>query len=228
MFHNINLAVFGVVAFFFVCGVALSIIPVVQKWRNARLALAALPLAPGDVSSVPTENTSPSSDGAKSVARNGGPVSREQRATDRDVRACTGLCLYCDKLARRPLPRIMLLRSAFDWLYRHLNVVPMNRWKVVVSAPMTAETEEWPSRVCPDHADIARSHLERHVANTQVDYARFVEEQRDELLEFTEYGMDERMLADANRIRRGKPYKRAEAGPNNVRVLGTAKKVNEG
>lgn len=222
--NNVNPMVFWLLGIFVMSGVVLGLVKGYRWWAARRLAAEPLPLAQGDSSSGPTESTSPSSDGAKANGRSGGPVSREQRACDREQRYETGLCLYCDKNATQPLPNIVLLRSAFDWVYRRLNVVPMNRWKVVLDAGLFDEAP--PKLVCPNHATIARSHLERHLAETQVDYARFVENQRDELLEYTEYGMDERMLADAIRIRRGKPSKRVEANnTGNVRVLGSAKKA---
>lgn len=222
--YNTNPMVFWLVGIFAVSGLLLVLVQGRRWWLARRLAAEPAPFAEGDGSSAQAESTPPSSDGVKSVGRSGGPVSREQRALDREQRALSGVCLYCEKPATKPVPRIVLLRSAFDWVYRRLNVVPMNRWKVALGPGLFADP--WETDVCPDHSEIARSHLERHIAETQLDYARFVENQRDELLEFTEYGMDERMLADANRIRRGKPSKRAEAASVGiVRVIGSAKKA---
>lgn len=167
--------------------------------RSARKLEAAMvaPIAPASFAlrdSVPPE-------GAKSPPRAVTP--REQRQEEVRARRDTGLCLYCDKLAAFATPQLVLIRPLLDPLYRRLNVVPVNRWKIVLE-PST----EAPHDVCTTHQAIARSHLERKVAENQVDYATFVERQRHEMYAYETYALDERMLDDANEVKRGKKQRK--------------------
>jgi hypothetical protein len=176
----------------------------VMRRRSARkieAAMVAIPFAGTRASSGARESTPPSSDGAKSVARAITP--REQRQEEIRARRDTSMCLYCDKQASFATPQLVLIRPLLDPLYRRLNVVPVNRWKIVLE-PDTEALHD----VCTTHQAIARSHLERKVAENQVDYAAFVERQRFEMYSYETYELDERMLDDANVARRGKKQKK--------------------
>ena len=136
----------------------------------------------------------------------GSKAPRERRQDEIKFRRDTKMCLYCDKPADHVVPQLKQLQPLLDPLYRYLNVVPVNRWKIELEPGI-----EVPQDVCRVHHAIARSHLERKIAENQVDYASFVERQRHEMYEFVEYSLDERMLDDANTIKRGKkPKKLAE------------------
>ena len=154
-------------------------------------------LPPSEPAFAATESTPPSSDGAQSAVRCGSR--REQRAVELYERAETGLCLYCDKHASHQVPEVRLIRSALDPLYRRLNVVPVNRWAIVLH-----HSVDDPFLLCEAHHAIARSHLERRMADNQVEYAAFVEKQRHAMYAYTTYELDERMLSDAQQIRRGR------------------------
>lgn len=147
------------------------------------------------------ENTPPSSDGARSVVRP--TTQREQRLDEIKARRETGLCLYCDKRATHVVPQITLLRPLLDPLYRRLNVVPVNHWAIDIAPGI-----EIPHDICGNHHAISRGHLERRIAENQVDYAAFVERQRHEMYEYEVYALDERMLDDANTVKRGKKQKK--------------------
>lgn len=97
------------------------------------------------------------------------------------------------------MPQLQLIRPVLDPLYRYLNVVPVNRWKIEVTLDITV-----PLDLCEAHHAIARGHLERRMAETQLEYAHFTEKQRHEIYEFEAYALDERMLEDANAIKRNK------------------------
>jgi hypothetical protein len=153
-----------------------------------------------EISEAP-ESTPPISDGVRSVAR--GTTPREVRQEEMRLRRATGLCLYCEKRANSQTPHLTLIRSPFDPIYRYLNVVPVNRWKIDVALVSESSPD-----LCETHAAIARSHLERRIAENQVDYASFVERQRNEMYEFERYALDERMLDDANAAKRGKKQKK--------------------
>jgi len=167
----------------------------------------AAPFALGDASSEATPSTLPSNDGAPSVVRlMTGPAltPREVRATAIRERCELGLCLYCDRHACRALPEVRLIKPLLDPLWRRLNVVPVNKWKIVTDVGVDA-----PYKVCDAHSATARSHLEQRMAENSVSYAKFVVQQRDEMFEFVEFALDEIMLQDSDRIRRKRPEKPA-------------------
>jgi hypothetical protein len=172
--------------------------------RHKEAALANLPFDSTPASSEAIESTPPSFDGVKVVARSGGLTPREQRQEDIRIRYETRMCLYCDKTASHVIPQLKQIRPVLDPLYRYLNVVPVNRWKIEVDLGIEAARP-----LCETHHSIARSHLERRVAENQVDYAAFVERQRHEMYEFEAHALDERMLDDANTVKRGKKQKKA-------------------
>jgi hypothetical protein len=171
--------------------------------RSKEVAPVALPFEETPALSVAADSTPPSSDGVKVAARSGGTTPREQRQEDIRIRHETGLCLYCDKTASHVIPLLRQIRPVLDPLYRYLNVVPVNRWKIDVDL-----TSDQARPLCETHHSIARSHLERKIAENQVDYATFVERQRHEMYEFVEFALDERMLDDANAVKRGKKQKK--------------------
>ncbi len=110
-------------------------------------------------------------------------------------------------------------------MYLWANVVPINRWRIEETPDV-----RFPHMLCEQHHAIARSHLERRIAENQVDYARFVEGQRNEMYAYTRYELDERMLADVNSIKGIEMPKRArkaktqapEAGSSNLRSIAKA------
>lgn len=187
--------------------------------RNKEVAQVALPFDDAPLISGAADSTPPSSDGVKLAVRSGGLTPREQRQEDIRIRHETRLCLYCDKPASHVIPKLRQIRPVLDPLYRYLNVVPINRWKIEVE-----QLSDQARPLCETHHSIARSHLERKVAENQVDYAGFVERQRHEMYEFVEYALDERMLDDANAVKRGKKQKKtAEVAPlqrPNLKVAG--------
>jgi hypothetical protein len=125
---------------------------------------------------------------------------REQRAEQARARRETGACLYCSLPASRATPRLVPVRPLLDPLYRRLGAVPVNRWRLELEPGTDA-----PIDVCEAHQSLARAHLERRVAEVQVEYAAFVERQRAQLYEFGAYGLDERMAREASDTRRGRP-----------------------
>lgn len=131
---------------------------------------------------------------------------REIRQEEIKVRQETALCRYCDKPAEFAVPRLKQIRPLFDVLYRYLNVVPVHRWKIEIEPPIDV-----PHELCEAHHAIARGHLEKKIAENQVDYAAFVERQRNEMYEFEQYALDERMLDDANSLKQGKKSRKTEA-----------------
>lgn len=155
------------------------------------------PFLPEPTVSETGESTSASFDGVKSVAKAG--TSRELRTLEIHERVQTGLCLYCERPASRQVPQVRQIRSVLDPLHRWLNWVAFNRYAIDLEPPI-----EIPHSVCEQHHSIARSHIERHLADNQSDYAAAVERKHNEMYEFTNYSLDERMLADANQVRRGK------------------------
>lgn len=136
----------------------------------------------------------PSSSGAYRDGRAG--TRRELRPLEIAERAQTGLCLYCGDHASHQVPQLRLVRSLFDPLYRWLNVVPMNRWAIELHADISV-----PFLLCTQHHAIARSHIERLITETRLDYALFAENHHRALYEFVSFGLDERMNADAIVIR---------------------------
>jgi len=194
--------------------------------RSKRQGARALPPPPvqADDSSEATASTPPSFEGARSAARAG--TSRELRAAEIAEHVGTHVCLYCPKHASRQIPQLVLIRPLLDKVYLWANVVPINRWKIDETPDIS-----FPHLLCEQHHAIARSHLERRIAENQVDYAGFVERQRNEMYEYTTYALDERMLADVNSIKgldnpkRGRRTKTLAANDasNNVRTIGAAK-----
>jgi hypothetical protein len=176
----------------------------ITRKRAEEAALATLPFPSTHDVSDQRESTPPSSDGVKSAARSGGTTQREARQEEIRARFQTQLCLYCDKRATHIVPRLKQITPKFDRLYRYLNVVPITRWEIIVDKQHSSDA----CPLCETHHGIARSHLERRVAENQVDYAAFVERQRNEMYEFEEYALDERMLDDANTVKRGKKAKK--------------------
>lgn len=160
------------------------------------------------------DSTPPISDGVKLVVRNGGNTARELRREEIKARAQTGMCLYCDLPATQAQPTLYLPVSIFDKLYRRLGVVPVARW-IVRSNPRSFFTfkdsqsinAEHPVCLCDTHHAMARAHLERKVAENQMDYATFVTKQRLEMYEYQAHALDECMLQDTVEIRRGKKKK---------------------
>lgn len=198
-------------------GVALALVGLVVRSRRGARALPPPPVLAED-SSEATASTPPSSDGARSVARAGTP--REQRILEINERSYTGMCLYCEKHASRQIPQLKLIRSTFDRIQLRVNLVPINRWAIELHPDVSI-----PHLLCEQHHAIARSHLERRIAENQVDYASFVERQRHEMYEYVTFGLDERMAADVNVIKRGRrPKAAAPEVSNNVRSIATAKK----
>lgn len=166
------------------------------------------------------ESTPPFSDGVKPAAKAGTP--RETRTLEIAERVQTGQCLYCERPASRQLPQVRQIRSFLDPLHRWLNWVAFNRYAIELQPPI-----EVPHSVCEQHHAIARSHIERHLADNQSDYAAAVERKHYEMYEFTNYALDERMLADANQVRRGKRPKAPMAEVRSI-TSGTSGKAVAG
>ena len=191
------------IAIFIVLFVVIGMFVLLVKLRRPKetAALTILPLVEG-ASFEAIESTPPFSDGVRVVARSTA-TPREQRQEEIHQRQDTGLCLYCDKRAAFSIPLLKQIRPVLDPVYRYLNVVPVHRWKIEITP-----TSESVAELCEVHHAIARSHLERRIAENQVDYAGFVERQRHEMYEFEVYALDERMLDDANTVKRGKKQKK--------------------
>lgn len=181
--------------YYVLMGIALfAVLGAVVSHRRAGVRAPHLP-PQAVASSEAIESTPHSFDGARSGPQRTA-TSRDVRAMQIEARARTCLCLYCDRPASRQVPQLRLIRPTFDALYRWANVVPINRWKLELEPDISV-----PHLVCEQHHAIARSHLEARIAKSQVEYAAFVEGQRDALYEFESYALDERMARDAERIR---------------------------
>lgn len=177
------------------------------KQIDAGASAREVPFALDGSSSEVTPSTPPSNDGGTSVVVRPPAPPTQLALTPREVRALsirdrleTGLCLYCDKHASRSLPQVKLIRPLLDPLWRRLNVVPVNKWKIVTDVGVDA-----PFAVCDPHQEIARSHLEEYMAQNTAAYAGSVVRQRGEMFEFVEHGLDEVMDQEALRIRRKRP-----------------------
>lgn len=189
-----------------------------MRMRRTGAAKELPPFSEGGPSDAPRDSTPPISDGLKLVAKTGGATAREQRKEETRARIATRLCLYCDLPATEAQPIVVLPISWLDGVYRKIGVVPVARWVVRprprggIFAAFFATSEQiaaaHPVCLCATHHAIARSHLERKVAENQTDYAAFVSKQRLEMYEYQAHGLDETMLNDANEIRRGKQRKR--------------------
>lgn len=211
-------AVLATVAFIFV---AMIMYKIIKRWfwnneprHDVGVSANSTPFALGESSSEATPSTPPSNDGAQPVVRlmTGTALTpREVRAGAIRERCEQGLCLYCDRNASRALPEVRLIKPLLDPLWRRLNVVPVNKWKIVTDVGVDA-----PYKVCDAHSATARSHLEQRMAENSVAYAKFVVQQRDEMFEFVEFALDEIMLQDSDRIRRKRPEK-----PVIQRAMGT-------
>lgn len=183
--------------------------------KNKEAAKELPPFSNSSSADPQRDSTPPISDGLKLVAKSGGVTAREQRKEDLRSRIGTKLCLYCDLPATEPQPIVSLPISWLDGFYRKIGVVPVARW-VVDPNPrkwwsfVTSEQLDvaHPCCLCDTHHAIARSHLERKVAENQTDYASFVSKQRLEMYEYQAHGLDETMQNDTNEIRRGKQRKR--------------------
>lgn len=139
-------------------------------------------------------------------------TAREQRESILLERLQTGCCRYCDAKAVKQVPGLKLITSWLDSIYRYLNVVPIARWKIEIERDISI-----PNSLCEKHHEIARGHLERKIAENQVDYAVFVEKLRSDMYEFERFSLDERMREEVETIKRGKSKKTIAS--NNVLSL---------
>lgn len=147
---------------------------------------------------------------------------REMRDLQNLERQKTGRCRYCEAPATKPQPRLVQVIPTLDGLYRRLGVLPVARWRIELGGDPDVHKDA----LCTEHADLARSHLEKHTQEHSTDYADFVVKQRLEMHEFARYGLDERMKDDADGLKRGKK-KKAEQGQGNVVGINSKKAVNQ-
>lgn len=154
----------------------------------------------------------PSSDGVKSAARPTTP--RDQRLEDIKARAKTGLCLYCECRAQKSMPKIVPERGWLNnYLHRRTGSVAMDRYVLSTSASSV-------STLCEDHWHIATGLLEKRLTELNSDYTEFADKQRSAVYEFQMFAMDEKLLADAQEVRKGrKSRKAAEAKVTNLKVV---------
>lgn len=153
-------------------------------------------VGPGDTSSAATESTPPSLPGASTFARPT-TTTRERRALEILERAASGACLYCERDALRAIPQLDQPRSILDPIHRRLNVVPVQRWVINLTPDVSV-----PLRVCEVHQATARGHLDKKLADYAAARAAFDEAQRDEIYDFIEYGLDERMNEDVQKAKK--------------------------
>lgn len=154
------------------------------------------PFALDDNSSGASDSTPPSYVGATSAARPT-TTARERRAQEIRERAASGACLYCERDALRAVPQLDQPRSFLDPIHRRLNVVPVQRWVINLTPDVSV-----PLLVCERHQATARGHLDKKLADYSVARAAFDEAQRDDIYDFVEYGLDERMLEDVQRAKK--------------------------
>ena len=140
---------------------------------------------------------------------------REQRELAIVTRVTECLCRYCDSKAIKQMPVLELINSPLDWLYRYLNVVPIARWRIVIQRGI-----DFPFELCAKHQEIARGHLERKIAENQVDYATFVERLRNEMYEYERFALDEKMREELEVIKKGKSKKTIPANVTPLRKQG--------
>jgi len=125
---------------------------------------------------------------------------REQRDVDIRARYETGCCLYCDRSATHARPRVKLVTSLLDPLYRRLGVVPRDQYQLEVHSRTESDIQ-----LCEDHHVIARSRLECKLAEISGAFAQHVIRERDGMIRFQRYEVDEDMKNEAETTRRGKP-----------------------
>lgn len=148
-------------------------------------------------------------------------------ATGRDAlelkiktRAQTGMCLFCDEHAHKQMPTFKPQRSLLDGLYRMLNVVPLDRYKIVLDRGV-----EGPHVLCEKHHERVRGLFEKRIAKSAADVADFFDEQRQSLYIFERFEVIERVESDMNAAKRGKPKLQGTPNLKNVVDLKNAKKV---
>ncbi len=143
-----------------------------------------------------SDSTPPSSPGGLPAARPT-TTARERRALEIATRAESGACLYCEREAMRAIPQLTQPRSLLDPLHRRLNVPPIQRWVINLTPDVSV-----PLLVCEVHQATARGHFDKKLAENTVARAAFDEAQREEMYDFIEYGLDERMNEDVQRAKK--------------------------
>lgn len=144
-----------------------------------------------------------------------------REAQDQRIRArmLTGQCLFCDERAHKQMPTYKPQRSIFDGVYRMLNVVPLDRYKIVLDRGI-----DIPFALCEKHHERVRGLFEKRIAKASADVADFFDEQRESLYVFERYELYERVEADMNAAKRGKP-KSSTPPVKNVVDLKSVKKT---
>lgn len=143
---------------------------------------------------------------------------RESRNEVLRVRCKDGLCRHCDEQARFPMPQLVRQSSVFDWLYRRLNVVSLNRYKLVIKPGTDAEPE-----LCALCLDLVCGRKEKEIIEIASETAGFFDKQRLRVYVFERHECDELVQADVLEARRPRKKKQAAATPN---VLAMVKTVN--
>lgn len=143
---------------------------------------------------------------------------REARWEVLRVRRKDGLCRHCDDEARYPMPVLVRQSSLFDWVYRRLNVVSLNRYKLVINPGTDA-----PAELCGLCRDIVCGRKEKEIVEVAAETAGFFDKQRMRVYVFERHECDEVVQADVLEARRPRKKKQA-AAPSNV--LSVVKSVN--
>ena len=152
--------------------------------------------------SVPPESTPSSFDGAKRVERSGG-LPRDLLERELRDKSSRGVCLICGERATHAMPRRVLVKPFFDFLFRYYGIVVKDHYKIEVH-----HDSSHGSLLCVAHHQILRSKLECKVAAMSERYAQFVDRSRTEMLEFERYEIFEDSIEHEQMIRGRKQPKR--------------------
>ena len=116
---------------------------------------------------------------------------RERMDAEIKDRLDTGHCLFCDDRAVMQMPTFHPQRSPLDGLYRMLNVVPLDRYKILIQRGI-----EIPAAACEKHHERIRGLFEKRIAKVSMETADFFDSQRLNLYVFERYEVYERVHTD--------------------------------
>lgn len=168
-------------------------------------------------SSPPAAPSTPPTDSQDSQKPLTGREAQDQRIK---ARIQTRLCLFCDEHAYKQMPTFKPQRSLLDGVYRMLNVVPLDRYKIVLDRGI-----EVPFTLCEKHHERVRGLFEKRIAKAAADVADFFDEQRQNLYIFERYELYERVDTDMNAAKRGKPKVLPTPTTKNVVDIKSVKKI---
>jgi hypothetical protein len=151
---------------------------------------------------------------------------RESRADVITARVKAGECIYCQDPAWLPQPVLVPQMSFWDRLYRRLNVVSLNRYRLLLKRDTDIKPE-----VCHACYMLVLGRKERETIDVASDMASYFDKQRLRVYIFERYGCDEAVLADVLEARQAKlpnRRKQRELANNDGKILTLAKPANGG